>query len=332
MTCPKCDGVGKFITYTERAEKWDYCSKYEYVLSPAMSDDFENIPVKENTTTEFISDQYAERLDAGLYHSEPAHLQSAYKRILSAASFPTSLNVRPGAKILEQYTSARRIPVHYVRYDFEGNNYSLVVFPQDGDVFEEHGPITLFRKELIQNAHRHLKRKRYGKSAELAEQAVKMGLDTRDPLLEKIHKKVGIKIKAFYKIGAFFGAWITAYFISLAILNYLSSPKYFLNTLNEKVAEWGNHFLMVNNLALVLFIAVISVVKSVKLAGNKMVPFPGREMKPEAMRFVTGFIMAVFYTLFVAAVFLFLNYTGVLLLLTRLIFFLVNLISPNVIP
>lgn len=332
ITCYKCDGDGKFIAYTERAEKWDFCNKSRYVLSPTMSEDFENIPIKKNTTIEFISDEYAEILDEDLYDSEAEHFQYVYQNLLQSASVPGSLDVGSDAKILEQYTSVNRIPVHYVLYNFEGNDYGLIVFPKDEDVFEENGPITLFRKELIQNAHRALKRKNYGKSAEYAEQAVKMGLDTRDPLLEKIHKKVGLKIKANYKIGAFFGALFTAYFVSLGILSHLTSPKYFLNNLNEKVSGWGSNFLFINNIILVLLILIISVTKSVKLAGNKMAPFPGREIKPEAMRFATGFVTGIFYTLFVAVVFLFINYTGVLLLLTKLIYFLVHLIFPNVIP
>ncbi len=329
ITCKKCNGDGKTIFYTERAEKWDYSNMYNYVVSPSMNNDFQNCPVKKNASTEFISEKLAERLSADLYAWEPPHMQSVYKSLLRAASVPSSLDVQPGASILEQYTSVRRIPAYYIKYDFEDNNYGLVVFPVDQEVFEEDGPLTRFRKQLVENSHKHLKRKNYGKSAELAEQAVKMGLDTRDELLEKINKKVAIKIKASYKIGAFAGAWVTAYFIFIWIMSYFITPRYFLNFLNERVQNSGSDFIIMNNLIIAVLIIIVSITKSVNIAGKKMIPFPGRQMRPEAMRFVVGSVTGIFYTLFVTLVILFLNYTGILLIATKAIYYLIELVLPG---
>ncbi|MDP4285372.1 MAG: hypothetical protein Q8891_13180 [Bacteroidota bacterium] len=329
ITCKKCNGDGKTIFYTERVEKWDYSNMYNYVLSPSMKNDFQNYPVKKNASTEFISEKLAERLNADLYASEPQHFQSVYKSLLNAASVPSSLDVQPGASILEQYTSVKKIPAYYIKYDFEESNYGLVVFPMDEEVFEEDGPLTRFRKELIENSHKHLKRRNYGKSAELAEQAVKMGLDTRDELLEKIHKKVTIKIKVGYKIGAFAGAWITAYFVFIYVMSHFITPTYFLPSLNQLVQDWGGDFIMTNNLMIALLIAMVSIVQSVKIAGKKMVPFPGRQLKPEAMRFAAGAVTGIFYTLFITLVILLLNDTGILLIATKAMYALIKIVLPG---
>ncbi len=206
----------------------------------------------------------------------------------------------------------------------------MLVISKDGRVFEENGPIAKYRQDLTTLGRKYLFRRNFGKSAEYLEQAEAMDLEEQDPKLKRMHKKAKRKIRASYQMGAFIGAWLLAYPLSLWLLDYLTTPRYALDVLNRVAVQWGSDFIIFNNMLLVVLFCGLSLTQSVQRTGRSLFDGLDRKVQPEGFRYAAGFLTSLPGTGLVATALLLLNATGIFMPLSVLIYRLAAWLLPGV--
>lgn len=324
VLCAKCEGYGKIIVYTERHEIWDLGNVADFVVPEILRTKFKTLLIKPENVRNLILEEYAEKLHTDFFNEESDYFQLIYGDLYKKSLNPSGLNVQSDASLLEQVIKVSKIPVYEIEYSYEDATHQLLVFSNDQAVFEEEGPITTFRTTLITHSAYFLKRRNFGKSADLAYKAIEMGLDIKDPLLERINKKVKLKISQSYQIGAYFGTWITSYLVALYLLSAFKKPFYILPVLNEFADNWGSGFMLAGNGLTILLVLLISIIGSIK-AARSLNAFIGIKAKPEIIRFAFGFLTSIAITLFAAVTMVLIKSSGILLPLDRAIQLIIDI-------
>ncbi len=329
ITCSGCAGCGQIVRYTERTEKWDFNALTREVFSPVLQADFPSFKTKADYSREPVFEKSASLLDENLFDDEPLPFRSGYRELLPPGRSAGRLDVDQGACVVHQQVEVARVPVFQLSYTHRGDNFQLLVISKDGRVFEENGPIARYRQDLTTLGKKYLLRRNFGKSAEYLEQAAAMDLEDQDPKLKRMHKKAKRKIRASYQLGAFMGAWLLAYPLSLWLLHYLTTPRYALGVLNRVAVQWGSDFIVVNNLLLVLLFCGLSLTQSVQRTGRSLFAGLDRKVQPEGLRYAAGFLTSLPGTGLVATTLLLLNATGILMPLSVLVWQLTAWLLPG---
>jgi len=310
LICKVCEGSGRVVFYEQKVRKWDYNITKGEVYHPKLHcSKFPKFKINDNLKRFKEDEHLTDNLSGNFYVSEPDYFQSIYTNIFERSFRPEKVNIDNNGKILFQKVKTNSIPAFLLNYEFEGENYSLLVFEKNNTVYEENGPIEKVKSEIKSKGKQYFKRKNFGASIKQLNKAKEMDPGGFDIDLSSIFNKVEKKIRSSYWVGSFIGLFFFGY---LLLMTYLSGF-HDENSLNSwiKSKQISKEFIFGSATGFFLLYLLIAL-PIVSFQNKYLYTHYGIKINPELLRFVVGFFCASFVSVIATIIVFLIHKLGVI--------------------
>ena len=313
-TCSRCKEAGKILSFTEIIKKWTVSGKKRFYLATQINNHFPAFKVRESEVGEKVETIKERRFQEGFFQKESEKFQEDFHLLLQSSiegQALTKLNLGSRVDLLHQQLDIYRLDLFKIDYTYQKEDLQLLVIPKTQRVFEEDGPITRFKNNLAEKGEVYLKKRNFGKSMTLLNQALEMDLDTSQEDIQALREKVKMKITSSYRMGLIMGIFPLLYLLGVSSFDWIRQIPYGLSILNETQSLNPN----LPTLEAILFVLLLLISSfrpfRIRLA-KKMGEDLGHKISPEIFRYLAGAILGIGWVGLSFAILILLHISGLL--------------------
>lgn len=321
IDCPECNGLGKRIRYYQITQKFDYNNDDSTEYHNRIKRKFPNFSDSCYPEGRIIYEQSANLLSKNLLAAQPFH-QNIYR-----TAYQKSLQRRSSSnRLLYQQFTIEQIDAFHLSYLYRGKKYAILLYQADKkslECYEEKGPITEFRKDLLGTAKEEFENRHFIQSYDFAKMASEMDGKSRDRAVNRFLDIVTEKVSSAYRWGAVLSYLTVAYGGSFLIFKFLNKPLFVFPQLNEFYhTQWD--LIKIHPLSLMLMY-MIFLAFAFKNTSDYTKKWFGGNIKSFSLRFLLGFIYNLFFAGLAGGVLVLFNATGLSILFSFLLLLILRL-------
>ncbi len=226
ITCTTCAGLGQVMKFIQMENSFE--DKYN-IYSKTYSDLATNFPDLSNLCRNASGFSRFDESGTSFskdFLSEYPYLSQGYNKLYNE-KFPLLDQYKDGIRIIKQRLQVFEIPVYEVKYQFEGENYVMLVYGGKLQVYAPVSPLSKYADSVLEEAKRLFKLKKYSTSLSLINKSIKLDSRNNTKDVAELKEKILKCINRDYKTGSFLGLVLNIVFFA-ALIYFLAGRLYFI--------------------------------------------------------------------------------------------------------